>query len=77
MRPPKYAHESTAEVTHLVLPSHANTIGVTFGGQIMAWYANNRYINHIDTSPILSYIIRSTLSPLVLVTYNIIILNYI
>jgi acyl-coenzyme A thioesterase PaaI-like protein len=24
-------------MTHLVLPSHANTIGVTFGGQIMAW----------------------------------------
>jgi hypothetical protein len=33
----KKAKDSVAEVTHLVLVSHANTIGVTFGGQIMAW----------------------------------------
>eukprot|EP01118_Nematostelium_gracile_P017215 TRINITY_DN7290_c0_g1_i1.p2 TRINITY_DN7290_c0_g1~~TRINITY_DN7290_c0_g1_i1.p2 ORF type:complete len:213 (-),score=45.76 TRINITY_DN7290_c0_g1_i1:723-1361(-) len=33
----KKAKESMCEVTHLVLVSHANTIGVTFGGQIMAW----------------------------------------
>jgi len=28
---------SRAEVTHLVLPSNANTLCVTFGGQIIAW----------------------------------------
>jgi len=35
--PHKNAKHSVAVATHLVLPSHANTIGVTFGGQIMAW----------------------------------------
>jgi acyl-CoA hydrolase len=35
--PFKKPSESAAEVSHLVLVSHANTIGVTFGGQIMSW----------------------------------------
>jgi len=35
--PYKFARESVTLATHLVLPSHANTLGVTFGGQIMAW----------------------------------------
>jgi hypothetical protein len=26
-----------AEVVELVMPQHANTLGITFGGQIMAW----------------------------------------
>ncbi len=29
--------ESTVEVTHLVLPSHANALGTIFGGQLMSW----------------------------------------
>eukprot|EP01119_Soliformovum_irregulare_P001518 TRINITY_DN11218_c0_g1_i1.p1 TRINITY_DN11218_c0_g1~~TRINITY_DN11218_c0_g1_i1.p1 ORF type:complete len:606 (-),score=179.02 TRINITY_DN11218_c0_g1_i1:178-1896(-) len=33
----KRAQESATEMTQLVLVSHANTMGVTFGGQIMAW----------------------------------------
>jgi acyl-CoA hydrolase len=29
--------DSSVEVTHLVLPSHANAIGNIFGGQLMSW----------------------------------------
>ena len=33
----KAARDSRVEATHLVLPSDANTLGITFGGRIMAW----------------------------------------
>lgn len=32
-----YTSLSSVEATHLVLPSHANSLGITFGGQIMNW----------------------------------------
>jgi chromosome segregation ATPase len=33
----KYVSESFAEVVETVLPQHANTLQITFGGQIMKW----------------------------------------
>lgn len=33
----KRSDASRAEMTQLVLPSHANTTGITFGGQVMFW----------------------------------------
>lgn len=33
----KPASASVTEMTEFVLPSHANTLGTVFGGQIMAW----------------------------------------
>jgi len=33
----KYISESFAEVVETVLPQHANTLQITFGGQIMKW----------------------------------------
>lgn len=34
---PKPAAESITTMTELVLPTHANSIGTIFGGQVMAW----------------------------------------
>ncbi len=35
--PAKRACESYVEMTQIVLPSHSNSLGTVFGGQIMAW----------------------------------------
>ncbi|MDP2435096.1 MAG: START domain-containing protein [archaeon] len=35
--PYKPVSDSHVEMTYVVQPSHANTIGITFGGQIMSW----------------------------------------
>lgn len=34
---PKHGDESQVEMTHLVMPQDANTIGTVFGGQIVSW----------------------------------------
>lgn len=34
---PKRAAESAVEMTQIVLPSHANSLGTVFGGQVAAW----------------------------------------
>jgi acyl-CoA hydrolase len=33
----KLMDSTFAEVVELVMPQHANTLSITFGGQIMAW----------------------------------------
>ena len=33
----KHASDSYVEMNHLVLPSHANTLGTIFGGKMMSW----------------------------------------
>jgi len=45
----KYCRESIVEMTHLVFPSHANTAGITFGGQIMAWMVSTCIHSFIRT----------------------------
>ena len=40
----KPVDETVAHMTQLVLPSDANTVGVTFGGQICAWMETCAYI---------------------------------
>ncbi|NOX62056.1 MAG: acyl-CoA thioesterase [Chloroflexi bacterium] len=35
--PAKRACESYVEMTQIVLPSHSNSLGTAFGGQVMAW----------------------------------------
>lgn len=34
---PKPVKESQIEVTHIVQPTHTNSLGTIFGGQLMAW----------------------------------------
>eukprot|EP01094_Clydonella_sp_ATCC50884_P004407 TRINITY_DN1342_c0_g1_i5.p1 TRINITY_DN1342_c0_g1~~TRINITY_DN1342_c0_g1_i5.p1 ORF type:complete len:475 (-),score=132.17 TRINITY_DN1342_c0_g1_i5:312-1556(-) len=36
----RFGRESCVQMTYLVLPSDANTVGITFGGQIMKWIEN-------------------------------------
>lgn len=33
----KSAHDSFTEIVEIVFPEHANSLGITFGGQIMKW----------------------------------------
>ncbi|KAL1915900.1 uncharacterized protein VTP21DRAFT_6288 [Calcarisporiella thermophila] len=39
--------ESFAEMVEMVLPPHANSLGITFGGQIMRWMENCCYVSAV------------------------------
>ncbi|KJE91945.1 acyl-CoA thioesterase 11 [Capsaspora owczarzaki ATCC 30864] len=43
--PRRYAKQTLAHMTQVVLPGNANTVGVTFGGDIMAWIERCAYIS--------------------------------
>lgn len=36
-RKTKYASDSFTEIVQIIFPEHANSLGITFGGQIMKW----------------------------------------
>lgn len=31
--------------THLIMPQHANSLGITFGGQVMRWMEQCAYVS--------------------------------
>lgn len=35
---------TTAHITHIIMPQHANSIGITFGGQVMRWMEQAAFI---------------------------------
>eukprot|EP01135_Chromosphaera_perkinsii_P001765 Nk52_evm34s210 gene=Nk52_evmTU34s210 len=52
-----YAGDTLTCTTHIVMPQHANTLKVTFGGQIMEWMEQSAYISatrFFKTSELLS-----------------------
>eukprot|EP01137_Pigoraptor_chileana_P035660 Opistho-2@30044 len=41
----RFSSETLSHMTEIILPSQANTIGITFGGQIMAWMEQAAFIS--------------------------------